>query len=134
MTKHNYLIFQILGPSRRHTGVLACAVKAAEHLMFSRRIALDDIRITKDIYPLVAMYTGKSEQAVARQVERLANYCWEQMDYQQKLRYIGKDLKDIRAPRELVFYLAFYVHFREPYYEVVEKDPSLMFGINDLLK
>lgn len=134
MTKEYHLIYQILGPSRRKIVVLAFAVQEAERLLFAKRIAADDILVTKDIYPIVAKRLKKNVKTVSRQVERLGNYCWEQMDAQQKLKYIGKELKDIRAPRELVFYFAFYVHFKEPYYKVVEKDPSLLFGIEDMGK
>ena len=35
--------------------------------------------------------------------------------------------RDIRAPRDMLFYLAFYCHFNRPYYEVLEEMPELLF-------
>ena len=74
---------------------------------------------------------GKDTRNIARQVERLANQCWDGMDGEQKKKYIGKELKDIRAPKDVIFYLAFYVRFRQGFYKVLEKEPGLLFGKKD---
>lgn len=131
MTKEAALIREIFGPGRKGTQALASAVREAGKLLFEERIAMDDILVTKDIYPEVAKQLGKGSRNIARQVERLANQCWDGMDGKQKRKYIGKDLKDIRAPKDMIFYLAFYVRFRQGFYKVLEKEPELLFGKRD---
>ena len=71
---------------------------------------------------------AKDSRSVARQVERLSNQCWDTMDCLQKRKYIGKELKDIRAPKDMIFYLAFYVRFKESFYKILEEHPELLFG------
>lgn len=134
MTKEEILIRSILGLCRRDVRTLAYAVWEAEDLLFYRKIPLDDIMITKDIYPVVAERIGKSYKAVSRQIERLGNLCWDALDEKQKMNYIGKPLRDIQAPRDMVFYLAFYSHFNKSYYEIIHKYPSLLFGENEELQ
>ena len=34
----------------------------------------------------------------------------------------------IHAPSDMLFYLAYYSYFGKPYYEVLEKQPGLLFG------
>ena len=131
MIKETALVHEILGPGRKGVQTLACAVCEAEKLLFEERRAVDDILVTKHIYPEVARRLGKDSRNVARQVERLANQCWDRMDGAQKRKYIGKELKDIRVPKDMVFYLAFYVRFRQGFYKVLEKDPGLLFGRGD---
>ena len=41
--------------------------------------------------------------------------------------YIGKPIRDLRAPNEMIFYLAFLVHFDQPFYRVVQNVPALLF-------
>ena len=65
--------------------------------------------------------------AVARQLERMGNLCWDRLGKKERDLYIGKQLRDIRAPRDMLFYLAFYCHFDKPYYEVLEENPELLF-------
>lgn len=130
MTKEEQVIRSILGVCRSNTRMLVYAVQEAERLLFFEKIPLDDIRITKDIYPAVAERTGKRHQAVARQIERLGNLCWDSMDEVQKKTYIGKSLKDIQAPRDMVFYLAFYCHFGKSYYEVIQEEMALFIRKN----
>ncbi|HCT91414.1 MAG TPA: hypothetical protein DF613_08570 [Lachnospiraceae bacterium] len=131
MTKEDALIREIFEPGRKGTQALASAVREAGKLLFEERVAMDDILVTKDIYPVVARQLGKDSRNIARQVERLANQCWDGMDEEQKKRYIGKELKDIRAPKDVIFYLAFYVRFRQGFYRVLEKEPGLLFGKRD---
>lgn len=42
-------------------------------------------------------------------------------------QYIGKPIRDLRAPNEMIFYLAFLVHFDQPFYRVVQNVPALLF-------
>ena len=127
MTKEEILIRSILGVCRRDIRTLTYAVWEAEELLFSKKIPMDDILITKDIYPIVAKRTGKSYEAVSRQIERLGNLCWDCLNEQQKIDYIGKPLKVLQTPRDMIFYLAFYSHFNRSYYEIIRENPSLLF-------
>lgn len=131
MVKETALVNEILGPGRKGVQILACAAGVAGELLFGEGRAMDDILVTKDIYPEVARRLGKDSRNVARQAERLANRCWDSMDGAQKRKYIGKEMKDIRAPKDMIFYLAFYVRFRQGFYKVLEKEPGLLFGRGD---
>ena len=42
-------------------------------------------------------------------------------------QYLGKPIRDLRAPNEMIFYLAFLVHFDKPFYHVVQHVPTLLF-------
>ena len=127
MMREEILIRSILGLCRRDVRTLAYAVWEAEELLFFKKIPVDDILVTKDIYPVVAKRIGKNYKAVSRQIERLGNLCWDSMDEKQKINYIGKPLKDIQAPRDMIFYLAFYSHFHKSYYEIVSKNTAWLF-------
>ena len=129
--KETALMREVFGPGRKGVQTLAYAVCEAGKLLFEERVAMDDILVTKDIYPKVASRLGKDRRNVARQIERLANQCWDGMDGAQKRKYIGTELKDIRAPRDMIFYLAFYVRFGQGFYKMVEKNPELLFGKGD---
>ena len=128
MTKQEALIRSIVGPARCEVRTFACAVNITRHLLFCENLAQDDILVTKHIYPEVAARTGKSCTAVSRQIERMENLCWEHLGSEGQLTYIGKQLKDIRSPSDMLFYLAYYCHFNMPYYEVLREKPELLFG------
>lgn len=108
MTKEEALIRSILGPSPNNIRTFTSAVRLTVELLFEKKIPLDDIQATSDIYEPVAIELQKKPQTTARQIERLANLCWNVMDENQKRKYIGRNLKDISAPREMIFYLAYY--------------------------
>ena len=128
MIKETVLVHEIFGPGKKGTRALVCAVFEAGKLLFEEKVAMDEILVTKDIYPQVAKQLEKDSRSVARQVERLSNQCWDSMDCVQKKKYIGKAPRDIRAPKDMIFYLAFYVHFRQGFYKVLERKPQLLFG------
>ena len=127
MTKEEILIRSILGPIRGGVRTFACAVEITSRLLFEEDMAQDDILVTKHVYPEVARKTEKSYMAVARQLERMGNLCWDRLGKKERDLYIGKQLRDIHAPRDMLFYLAFYCHFDKPYYEVLEENPELLF-------
>ncbi|HIY00298.1 MAG TPA: hypothetical protein IAA26_00380 [Candidatus Blautia faecipullorum] len=127
MTKEEALIRSILGPVRSEIRTFACAVRITDHLLFEKNMAQDDIRVTKHVYPEVARQTGKSYASVSRKLERMGNLCWDNLGEEGRRLYIGRQIRDIRAPRDMLFYLAFYCHFDRPYYEVLEEMPELLF-------
>ena len=134
MTKSETVIRSILGATRSDIRPLACAVDIAVRLMFLERIPMDDIRVTEDIYPEAAARMhdrfgrAPSLKTISRRIERLANLCWDTLAARDLvLDYIGAPLKDIRAPRDMIFYLAFYVYFDAPFFAVIHHQPALLF-------
>ena len=80
------------------------------------------------IYTPVAKQLGKNTAAVSRQIVRLCNLCWDAMlEAGEVEQYLGKPIRDLRAPNEMIFYLAFLVHFDKPFYHVVQHVPTLLF-------
>ena len=134
MTKSESVIRSILGAVRVDIRPLAFAVDTAVDLMFVQGIPMDDIFVTDDIYPKAAEHfrkrSGKAStpKAVARRIERLSNLCWDTIVSRELVMdYIGAQIKDIRAPRDIIFYLAFYVYFDKPFFTVIAKQPALLF-------
>ena len=134
MTKTEAVIRSILGAARSDVRPPAYAVDASISLMFVHKIPMDDIYVTDDIYPDVAKLVRNrfgrpsSPETVSRRIERLANLCWDTLvERNLVLEYIGAPLKDIRAPRDMIFYLAFYVYFDAPFFTVIQKQPALLF-------
>ena len=114
MTKTERTIYALVGPVRYNTLSFSLAIDTAMELLFVRKIAMDDIRVTRDIYAPTAV--------------RLCNLCWDTMqDTGEVEQYIGKPIRDLRAPNEMIFYLAFFVHFDQPFYRVVQNVPALLF-------
>lgn len=124
MTKEEALVRSIVGPVRSEVRVYACAIEVTGRLLFLENMALDEIRVTRHVYPEVAAKMGKSLQAVSRQLERIGNLCWDCIGEEGQKKYIGRKIKDIRAPRDMLFYLAYYCHFRAPYFEILTKGPE----------
>lgn len=128
MTKSEAIIRSILGVSRMNINPLVYSIEVALDLMFNKNIPMDDILVSKDIYPAVAKKLNKSACAVSRQVERLANVCWDAIAKRKLImKYIGADINDIQAPKDIIFYLAFYVYFDLPFFTVIERQPALLF-------
>ena len=134
MTKTEAVIRSIMGVTRADIRPLAYAVDIAAELMFVHKISMDDLFVTDHIYPDVAkrlrqtLGTSTSSKAVSRRIERLANRCWENLVSKGGVeQYIGIPLHDIDAPRDIIFYLAFYVYLDTPFYIAMKQYPSLLF-------
>ena len=113
---------------------LVYAVDIAIDLLFVQNIPMDDIHVTRDIYPQVARRmetpSGKrpSCKTVSRRLERLANLCWKSLAARGLIeKYLGAPLKAIRAPRDMIFYLAFYVYLDTPFFVAIQRRPALLF-------
>ncbi len=122
MTKEEMLIREIIGPGRNEIRGFVCAVQEAKKLLFGEQIPRDDIFVTRDIYPNVAKKTNKNVRTTARQIERVGNLCWDSLDKNLKLKYIGRALRDIRSPQDMIFYLAYYSHYEKPYFLVMSEE------------
>lgn len=126
ITDSEILIRMILDEVRPDIRPLACTLNVVGEKLFDEGLDWSELCVTKDIYPVVAHRLGKQTASVARSAERLANRCWEAMDQEQIVRYIGKPLRRINAPSELIFYLAFYLRRGEPYYRIVHERLQLL--------
>ena len=128
MTESEALIRAVVGAVRHNIRPLACAVDIVHKLLFAAGIPMDDIFVTKDVYRKVAKILSKKPAAVERSIERLANLCWDEMVANNTVsKYIGKHLTYIHAPRDMIIYLAFYLEFKRPFFEVIEKQASMLF-------
>ena len=128
MTKTEAVIRSILGAAGPDIRPLAYAVDAAITLMFVQKIPMDDI------YPHVAKLVRNrrgmpsSPKTVSRRIERLANLCWDTLVSRNLvLQYLGAPLENIRAPRDMIFYLAFYIYLDTPFFIAIQKQPALLF-------
>ena len=134
VTKTEAVIRSILGAAGPDIRPLAYAVDAAISLMFVQKIPMDDIYVMDDIYPHVAKLVRNrrgmpsSPKTVSRRIERLANLCWDTLVSRNLvLQYLGAPLENIRAPRDMIFYLAFYIYLDTPFFIAIQKQPALLF-------
>lgn len=132
ITKEEILIRNILGPSTSNIRPLAAAVRIIKELLFVKRIPQDEILMTSDVYSPVAFELQRMPKTTARQIERAANLCWNAMTDEQKRTYIGRELADIDAPRDILFYLAYYSQFEKPYYVLMKEQNTFLTELNRL--
>lgn len=101
MTKTERTIYALVGPTRYNTLPFSMAIDLAMELLFVQNIAMDDVRVTRDIYTPVAKQLGKNTAAVSRQIVRLCNLCWDAMlEAGEVEQYLGKPIRDLRAERD----------------------------------
>ncbi len=127
MKNTEMMIRSLVGPVRTKIKPLAVAIEIAEELMFDQHIDREDIYVTKDIYPTVAHRLGISRDAATRSIERAANLCLAPSNADRLHELVGRKLNCVCAPSDIIFYLAYYRRFGQPYYKVIEKMPCLMF-------
>lgn len=111
MEKETYFIREIIGrgkSGRMDSRILAYAVWEARRMMFQEGIPMEEIRVTKTIYPKAAKKYGKTIRAAERQIERLGNMCWENMDKSQREKYLG-ETESPPAPGEIIILLGCYI-------------------------
>ena len=134
MARTEAVIRSIFGAVRTDIRPLVYAVGIAIELMFVRGLSMNDIYVTNDIYPDVAKLVRNrfgrpsSPKTVSRRIERLANLCWDTLVARNLvLEYLGAPLENIRAPRDMIFYLAFYIYLDTPFFIAIQKQPALLF-------
>ena len=128
MTKTERTIYSLVGPTRYNTLPFSTAIDLAIELLFVRKVAMETIHVTRDIYVPVARELGKSASAASRQIVRLCNLCWDTLVADGAVEeYLGKPIRDLRAPNEMIFYLAFLIHFDKPFFQVVQENPEMLF-------
>ena len=121
MSKSERLICHILGFTRFDIRPIACALDMIVDLLFVQHVHKGDIHVTKDVYPQVARRLCKSPSAAARSIERLAILCWDTACKENRvLDLFGRRLSDIPTTSDILFYLAFLLHFDKPLFSVLE--------------
>ena len=114
MTKTETVIRSIFGAAGIDTRPLARAVDIAAELLFTHRQTIDELHFTRDIYsPVAVLLRGKngepqSVKTISKSIERLSNQCWDILVARGLVgKYIGAEISDIHAPRDIIIYLAF---------------------------
>lgn len=127
MTKTEQILRSILGPIRMDLRPITYAIDHTAQLLFIQKKPMDEILVTKDIYPAVAGILNKKPESVARSIERSANLCWDMMLVRGlTMKYLGAPLEDIRSARDILFYLAFYSYLDTPFFAATEQQMALL--------
>lgn len=120
MTKEEYLVRKLVGrgkAGRLDSRIFAYAVFLAREKMFREKVPMEEIHVTKSIYPEAGKRYGKSAASAARQIERLGNRCWEAMTPMEREKYLGE--KDrFPAPKEMILLLGCYCEYGKSYREM----------------
>ena len=110
MTRTDEFVRCILGRSGKGSTAFVLAIDLTAKLLFEGGIAMQDILVTKDVYPAVAKCLHMKHTSASRQILRVANRCWNKLSEAQKKEYIGKVLPTLEAPSKLLLYFAVYLH------------------------
>ena len=121
MTKTETLLRALMRPVRDDIRPLAAVVDYVAGLLFVEEMQLDDVRITKRVYPAVAKQLGKPATAISRSVERLTARCWSDGDPELLQTILGRKVLAPYSPRETVICLAYYVHYDCSMHEVLRR-------------
>lgn len=68
MTNGETILREILGPVRSNILPLALAVDITGNLLFEQHFSMEDIKVTKHIYPDVAKLLGKKPDATSKSI------------------------------------------------------------------
>lgn len=121
------LIRDLLGPVRGNLSPFVYAVYITADLLFQQRIKLEHIHFTRDVYSAVANLLEKNAKSTARQIERVANRCQDQLRKESRIEeYLGKDCKDLGSPSMMIVYMAIYAYTGKPYYTALAEHQNLI--------
>ena len=74
----------------------------------------------------VLRYNKSSVKTISKSIERLSNQCWDILVARGLVgKYIGAEIGDIHAPRDIIIYLAFYSHLGVPFFTAMEQESAL---------
>ena len=127
MTKTETVIRSIFGAAGIDTRPLARAVDIAAELLFTHRQTIDELHFTRDIYsPVAVLLRGKngepqSVKTISKSIGRLDILVARGLVG----KYIGAEIGDIHAPRDIIIYLAFYSHLGVPFFTAMEQESAL---------
>ena len=122
MTKSEALIYSLQLTNGGNIRPLALAVEYTRELLFIRQVPMDELRLSRDVYPLVACTLGKSVKTIARSIERRTRDCWDYGDRARLEQLIGPGALGPPTPRNLVLYLAYYAQYGISFYEMVDRE------------
>ena len=67
-------------------------------------------------------YNKSSVKTISKSIGRLSNQCWDILVARGLVgKYIGAEIGDIHAPRDIIIYLAFYSHLGVPFFTAMEQ-------------
>lgn len=124
MTKEEGLVRSIMGTGktgRRDLRIFIYAVKLMEKMLFEEGFCIEEIQVTKSIYPEAGRSYGKSAETAARQIERLGALCFREMPKTERKKYFGEEIICL-SPREILFHLAYYSRLGKSYEEVLHEE------------
>lgn len=127
MTRSEALVRSVLGPCRKGIRPFVCAIECIVQRSFVIDYPIEDIQVTKVIYPEVARLLNMRPNAAARQIERIANDCWDRGDRERLNEILGGPLPSCPPPHEMLFYFAAYSYYSLPFRQVMERELALMF-------
>ena len=127
MSKTEMIIRSILGPSGGDIRPMAVASDLFAKRMFEEHIHMDDIQLTKDIYPSAAVMLDMKSKSFGRKIERIANRFWDFGDRRRLSDIAGRKLLTPPSVKDCLTYLAFYSHKGIPLFIAIQKEPSLLF-------
>ena len=128
MANSEILLRRIFGAVRADIRPFAHSVNIVEELLFDRGYSMDDILITKHVYPEAAKLLDKNPRAIAKSVERLTRICWDAMSEQKLVStYIGRSQSLPPTARDMLVYLAVYNRTGYSFFEIAHKHPCILF-------
>lgn len=127
MTRSEALVRSVLGPCRRGIRPFVFAVELVIEHSFAIDYPIEDLQVTKVIYPEVARLLKMKRESVGRQIERIANDCWDRGDRARLNEILGTELPFCPPPREMLFYFAAYAYYGLPFHEVMKQQLAAIF-------
>lgn len=129
MLSSEKLVLNILGFTRTDIRPFAYAMDIVVDLLFKQKISKTNIKITKDIYPVVAQKLHKSSHAVAKSAQRIAALCWDTARRNNLIvELFGRPLIETPATHDILFYLAVLLYFGKPFFTVLQDLDDLNFS------
>ena len=122
MTPAEALLHDILGPTRCDVRPLALAIEYTIESLYHKGRETD-MHASKEIYPHVASELKKDQRAVAKAIERLTAQCLNALSPEAQEKILGEVLQFRPSPREMLFYLTYYVYRGRPYRTDNERNP-----------
>lgn len=126
LRKSKTIIYSILGPSRADISPLAYSIAITADRLYIQKISLNIFTIYNDVYYKTAKLLNQDHPSAARNVARIAKRITKALITQGETeKYFGKAICEPITPRMLIIYLAAYVYFDKPYYQVLRDSYDL---------
>lgn len=125
MLAANSVICTVVGPGRKSDAVLATAVECLAEKLPEEGCPPPEIVLRKDIFPQIA--NGRNPLSLERSAACAAHRFYDMLEKDPALMktIVGERPPFSPVPYEIMMYLAYYVRFGCPYYEVMRKNAGL---------